>query len=194
MNVRMPRMPVLSVRRRIFGGFAIVLLLLLLLAAGALHSTEKVQGGAFRVSEDSAHAAEATDVAVQVREARARVVQYVLTGTMDDQKLAQSALTGLDQVTSRTQSQQDETIRQHIARYRRSVDATIEAVETRRTALERLLAVATEIRTIVSATVAILDRETDPAILNAGARMAQTFGDADATASRFLAMRSPAEA
>jgi CHASE3 domain sensor protein len=44
---------VLSVRRRIFGGFAIVLLLLALLAAGALHSTQKIGAEAARVSARS---------------------------------------------------------------------------------------------------------------------------------------------
>jgi hypothetical protein len=69
------RLLVLTVRRRIFGGFTIVLLLLALLAAEALHSTQKVGAEAARVSVDAARAAGATGVAVQVGEARARVVQ-----------------------------------------------------------------------------------------------------------------------
>ena len=85
-------------------------------------------------------------------------------------------------------------MRAPIARYRAAVDATIEAVETRRTAAERLVSTATEIRTIVSATVQLLDRETNPAILTAGARLAETFGETDAAGSRLLATRTPAEA
>jgi CHASE3 domain sensor protein len=96
MTRRTSRLLVLTVRRRIFGGFTIVLLLLALLAAGSLHSTQKVGAEAARVSEDAARAAHATGVAVQVGEARAQVVQYMLTGTMDDRKSAQEALAELD--------------------------------------------------------------------------------------------------
>ncbi len=184
---------VLSVRRRIFGGFAIVLLLLGLLAAGALHSTQKVGGEAARVSADAARAAVATGVAVLVREARAQVVQYMLTGTMDDQRSAQGALAELDR-TAAGAGTQEQQIRAPITRYRTAVDATIAAVEARRLAAERLTSTATEIRTIVSATVQLLDRETDQAILSAGARLAETFGETDAAASRLLATRTPAEA
>ncbi len=187
------RLLVLTVRRRIFGGFTIVLLLLALLAAGALHSTQKVGAEAARVSEDAARAADASRVAVQVGEARARVVQYMLTGSMDDQKSAQDVLAELDR-TAAGAGTQEQQMRAPIARYRAAVDATIEAVETRRTAAERLVSTATEIRTIVSATVQLLDRETNPAILTAGARLAETFGETDAAGSRLLATRTPAEA
>ena len=185
---------VLSVRRRIFGGFTIVLLLLALLAAGALRSTQKVGAEAARVSEDAARAADATGVAVQVGEARARIVQYMLTGAMDDQKSAQDALAELDRAAAGAAGRQDQHMRAPIARYRAAVDATIEAVEARRVAAERLVSTATEIRTIVSGTVQLLDRDTDPVILSAGVRLAETFGETDAAASRLLATRTPAEA
>jgi methyl-accepting chemotaxis protein len=188
------RLLVLTVRRRIFGGFTIVLLLLALLAAEALHSTQKVGAEAARVSVDAARAAGATGVAVQVGEARARVVQYMLTGTMDDQRSAQGVLAELDRAAGGAAGQQDQQMRAPIARYRAAVDATIVAIETRRTAAERLVSTATEIRTIVSATVQLLDRETSPVILAAGARLAETFGETDAAGSRVLAARTPAEA
>jgi len=146
---------VLTVRRRIFGGFTIVLLLLALLAAGALHSTQKVGAEAARVSEDAARAADATGVAVQVGEARARVVQYMLTGPMDDQRSAQGVLAELDRTAAAAGAQQEQQVRAPITGYRTAVDATIEAVDARRVAAERLVSTATEIRTIVSATVQI---------------------------------------
>jgi CHASE3 domain sensor protein len=129
MTRRTSRLLVLTVRRRIFGGFTIVLLLLALLAAGSLHSTQKVGAEAARVSEDAARAAHATGVAVQVGEARAQVVQYMLTGTMDDQKSAQEALAELDRSIAGAAGQQQQQMRAPIARYRGAVDATIEAVE-----------------------------------------------------------------
>jgi methyl-accepting chemotaxis protein len=194
MTRRTSRLLVLTVRRRIFGGFTIVLLLLALLAAGSLHSTQKVGAEAARVSEDAARAAHATGVAVQVGEARAQVVQYMLTGTMDDQKSAQEVLAELDRSIAGTTGQQQQQMRAPIARYRGAVDATIEAVEAQRVAAQHLVSTVTEIRTIVSATVQLLDRETGPAILTAGARLAETFGETDAAGSRLLATRTPAEA
>ena len=90
------RLFVLSVRRRVFGGFALVLALLGVLAAGALHGLDSVGGTAALVSRDSAQATAATDVALQVADARARVLQYVLSGITDDQAAAQAGLAGLD--------------------------------------------------------------------------------------------------
>ena len=81
----------LSVRKRIFGGFAVVLLLLALLAAVALRGMGQVGDGANRVSQDNALVTSATEVRLLVSEARARVVQYALTATMDDQKAAQAS-------------------------------------------------------------------------------------------------------
>ncbi len=83
-----------SVRKRIFGGFAVVLLLLAALAAITLRGMDAVSAGAGRVSQDSAQATASAEVALQVGEARALVVQYALTATMDDQKAAQASLTG----------------------------------------------------------------------------------------------------
>jgi len=88
--------PALTVRKRIFGGFAVVLVLLAILAGVALHGMQSVSAGATRTRADSAQAAAATELAMQVREAHARVLQYVLSGTIDDQKAAQASLAKLD--------------------------------------------------------------------------------------------------
>ena len=55
-------------------------------------------------------------------------------------------------------------------------------------------AAATELRTIVSATTQLLDRDTDPGLMVAAARLADTFGATDGAAFRFVASRTPAEA
>ena len=190
----MLRLPTLSVRRRIYGGFAVVLGLLALLAAAALRGTDSVAVGAARVSSESTRTTAASDVAAQVREARARVVQYVLSGSLDDQKSAQEMLAELDRSTTRAGAGQNQQLQAQTTRYRAAVDASIAAVEARRTAVERLIAASTEIRTVVSASVQVLDRESDPALLRAGTHLAASFGDTDAAASRFVANRTPAEA
>ena len=92
----------LSMRKRVFGGFAVVLVLLAALALVGLRGMESVRVGAARVSQDSAQANASTEVALQVADAHARVVQYALSATMDDQKVAQASLIRLDQTVERS--------------------------------------------------------------------------------------------
>jgi methyl-accepting chemotaxis protein len=186
-----------SVRKRIFGGFAVVLLLLAALAAITLRGMDAVNAGAGRVSQDRAQATASAEVALQVGEARALVVQYALTATMDDQKAAQASLIRLDQVIERTRgngSGSGSDLQALATRYRTAVDTTIAAVEARRSSTEQLQAAATELRTIVSGTTQVLDREADPGLATAAARLANSFGAADGDAARFTASRAPAEA
>ena len=177
----------LSVRGRIFGGFAIVLALLLMLALVSQRNIVSVRDGAGLVSADSAEATGAAEVALQVADAHARVVQYVLSASLDDEKLAQASLQRLDQATYG-----DPALRTLTASYRATVNATIAAVEARRTSVEQLVAVTLDARTIIAATVELLDRNPDPAVLHAGTHLAQLFGAADSAAFRFVAARSPA--
>ena len=187
----------LSVRKRIFGGFGVVLLLLVALAAVTLRGMGAVGAGAGRVSDDSAQAAASAEVALQVAEARALVVQYALTATMDDQKAAQASLARLDQTIEQSRGSADTAgsgLQALATRYRATVDATIAAVEARRTSVEQMQLAGTELRTIVSATVQALDRDADPALLATAARLADSFGAADGASARFVASRAPAEA
>ncbi len=179
----------LSVRRRIFGGFAIVLALLLASALISQRGIVSVRTGASRVSADSAQATSAAEVALQVADAHARVVQYVLSASLEDQRAAQASLQRLNQTIAGEPALQALT-----AGYLGTVNATIAAVEARRSSVEQLVAAALEARTIVAAMVEQLDRNTDPSVLHAGAHLAQLFGAADSASFRFAAARSPAEA
>jgi hypothetical protein len=85
-----------SVPVRIFGGFAIVLVLLAVLAVVALRGMDSVADGADRVSHDSIEASASSQVGLLVHEARAQIVQYALTGAVNDQKAAQLSLARLD--------------------------------------------------------------------------------------------------
>jgi methyl-accepting chemotaxis protein len=183
----------LSLRKRIFGGLAIVLLLLATLAAVALHGFEAVGIEAANVSRDSDQATAATGVALLVDEARAQVVQYALSANMDDERDAQRALTALDQAIRNTLDRETE-LRAPATRYRAAVDAAITAVEARRASVDELQAAETDLRTIVSAMVQLAGPDSDPALSAAVARVAGSFGSGDAAAMRFVASRTPADA
>jgi methyl-accepting chemotaxis protein len=183
----------LSVRKRVFGGFVVVLLLLAVLAAVALRGMDQVGDGARLVNQNSAEATAATEVGLLVSEARTRVVQYALTATMDDQKAAQASLASLDQAIEHGTGNAGD-LRRLITTYRASVDAAIAAVELRRTGIEQMMTAGTELRTIVSAVTQALDREEDASALRAAARLADSFGQSDSAATRFVASRAPADA
>ena len=192
---RMPGLLAPSVRKRIFGGFAVILLLLGALAGVALRGLASVGAGAGRVSQDSAQAAASAEIALLVGEARTLVIQYALTATMDDQQAAQASLGRLDEAIKRNGTDSTAGDLQGLAnRYRTAVDATIAAVEARRSAIEQMQAAATDLHTIVSATTQLLDRETDLVLLTAVARLAEGFGAADGASARFVASRTPAQA
>jgi methyl-accepting chemotaxis protein len=187
----------LSLRRRIFGGLGIVLLLFAASAVVASHGFDAVSVEATRVSRDSAQAAAATDVALRVGEARALVVQYALSATMDDLRAARDGVAALDQVIERTGdgiTAQGADLRGLATRYRNTVDATIAAVEARRSGFEQLQAAETDLRTIVSAMVRLVGQDADAGLTGAVARVAETFGTSDGAGMRFVAARTPAEA
>ena len=186
----LPKLLAPSVRKRVFGGFAAVLLLLAALAVVALRSLDAVGAGASRVSEESAQATALTGVALLVGEARARVVQYALSATMDDQKAAQASLTELGQAIGRSATGGE--LGPLAANYDAAVDAGIAAIEARRSSVEQMRGAATELRTIVSATTQLLDRDTEPVLMAAAARLADSFGASDGAAFRFVASRAPA--
>nr|WP_294528960.1 methyl-accepting chemotaxis protein [uncultured Rhodopila sp.] len=183
----------LSLRKRIFGGLTIVLLLLAVLAAVALRGFDTVGVEAARVSRDSASVTVATDVALRVGDARASTVQYALSATMDDQRAAESAVAALDQAIKNSSGAAGTDLLALATRYRTAVDATVAAVQARRSAIEQLQAAATDLRTIVSAMVRV-DGGGDAALPGAVARVADSFGFGDAAAMRFVASRAPADA
>jgi methyl-accepting chemotaxis protein len=183
-----------SVARRIFGGFAVVLLLLAVLAVVGLGNMRAVADKAARVSLDSARSADSTEVALLVGEARALASQYARSATMDDQKAAREGLARLARRLDGTGSAGSDELPALAARYIDAVTAEMEAVEARRLDVEQVRATATDLRTLVSAIVAALEREGDLAVVLAGAQAGQAFGQADSATWRFIALGMPAEA
>jgi methyl-accepting chemotaxis protein len=186
-----------SVRKRIFGGFAVVLLLLVALAVVALQGMDAVEAGARRVSQDSAQAITSAEIALLVAEARVRVGQYALSATMEDQKAAGASLLELGQAIERSKASTGNGGRglgPLAEQYRATVDTSIAMIEARRSGVEEMQTAATDLRTIVSATSQNLDSNSVPDLIVAAARLADTFGTADGAAFRFVASRTPREA
>ena len=187
-----------SVGKHIAGGFAVLLVLLVALAGVTLRLILPIDAGAARVRADSANAEVATAVSLDVSNAHVRVVQYALSATMADQKVAQDSLTRLDQAITASAARDgggrdDAGLAALAARYRRSADGTFAAVGQRRAAIERIRSAGTDIRTIASAIGQALESETDPDLVRGGARLVQGFQESDAASSRFLASRNPAD-
>ncbi len=200
-NDRLKTLLAPSLRKRIGGGFAVLLVLLVALAGVTFRLLVPIGADAGRVSADSIKAEAATLVSLQVGDARARVAQYALSGTMDDQTAAQASLARLDQAIAATAASAGGTegnrdqpgLAAFASGYRGSVDGTFAAVALRRASIERVQTTGTEIRTITSAIAQALEAETDPDLIRSGMRLAQRFQDCDIAASRFLASRSPAD-
>jgi len=194
-----PRLPAFriasSLRGRIFGGFAVVLLLLAALAAVAVFSTWVVEQDAARVGLDSSAAEAATEAALQVGEAHARVVQYALAATVANQHAAEASLSRLDQVIAgRGAAGGEDGLTPLVTAYRKTVAATFDAIGARRDAIERLQSVGTDLRTTTSAVAGRMEGETEPDLIRAGLGVSQQFSEADASASRFLVSHNPADA
>jgi len=184
-----------SVRQRIAGGFAVLLVLLVALAGVTFQLMAPVVADAGRVRHDSETAEAATAVSLQVSDVHARVVQYALSSSIADRKAAQDSLARLDQAIAQRAAGAGGQggVAALVSSYRTSVDSTFAAVELRRAAIERLQTSSAEIRTITSAIAQALEPETNAELVRSGLRLAQSFQEADAAASRFLASRSPAD-
>jgi methyl-accepting chemotaxis protein len=193
-----------SVRKRIFGGFAVVLVLLAVLGAVTFRLLVPVADGALRVRQSSTRAEAATTVSLQVSDTHARVAQYALSGAMGDRKAAEDSLGALDAAIASaadlglgdpaaTGDPASTAIGPLAARYRASIDGTFKAVEQRRAANEHIVASGTAIGTIMSGLAKALEAETDPELVRASLRLALSFHEADAAVARYLATHTPAD-
>jgi CHASE3 domain sensor protein len=89
---RLKTLCTLSVRKRIFGGFAVVLALLMALAGVSFHLMVPLDAVAARVREDSAKADAASAISQQVADAHAHVVQYALSANGQQAEVLTTAI------------------------------------------------------------------------------------------------------
>ena len=194
----------LSIRHRIFGGFAIVLILLTVLAAISLGSVAVIGARSGQVKQSAQTAGVIGDFALKVEDARARVLQYVLTENDGDLNLAKESLAQM-QASAGTLDALDASagkdsgalaqIKQAAEGYRLAVEGIVAAVGMRRVQSADLTKAATELRTILSALAGVLARDrAAPEAIEKGVRFLDGFQAGNSAANRFLLSRNPADA
>jgi methyl-accepting chemotaxis protein len=194
----------LSVLQRVAGGMGIILLLLTGLSINSWRTITAVYNKADYVDSSVTEAAAMTEFAARVSETRTRVTEYALSQNDNDLQTAQRALNRLkDEIQTVTEAYawaggHDDPIvgklRGLADRYRKSVAATIEAVNARRAHGTELVQSATELSTTVAAVVEALSHDPNNAgALDDAIRLMESFHSSDESATRFLASRDPAD-
>jgi methyl-accepting chemotaxis protein len=193
----------LSILQRVMGGMSIILLLLVGLSLYSWRTIIGVYDSAQNVNSTVTEGSPVTDFAVRVGDTRALVTQYGLSENDNDLQAAQRSLTRLqdsiwaigeayawagtdNSIVKRLQGLSD--------RYRTAVIATIDAINARRANSAELLQSATELSTTVAAVVETLAHDAkNVTALDDSIRLMEAFHSSDASATRFLASRNPAD-
>jgi methyl-accepting chemotaxis protein len=194
----------LSVGRRVSVGFGIILLLSVALSIISWRATGLIEIDAARVDSSVTEAVVISELVSRVGETHALVTQYALSENDGDLRAAQRSLEQLHNeaglVTEAYDSagaEEKSAINQLSTledRYRGTVNTTIQVINGRRTLASQFIKDATELRTIVSAIVENLARDAkSAAALDAAIRLIERFNGSNATATRFLASRNPAD-
>jgi methyl-accepting chemotaxis protein len=193
----------LSILQRVSGGMCIILLLLVGLSVNSWRTITAVYDKAEYVNSSVAKAAAVTEFAARVGETRAQVTQYALSENDSDLRAAQRSLERLqNEFRSVTEAYElagtDKVSVDQLGaladQYRNSVTATIDAINARRSNATELAQSATELDTTVAAIVEALthDGDNSSALVDA-IRLMEAFHSSNASATRFLASRNPAD-
>ncbi len=193
----------LSILQRVVGGICIILLLLVGLSVYSWRTISGIYDSAQAVNSTVSEASSVTDFVVGVGETRALVAQYALSENDNDLRAAQRSLTRLqDSIAAIEEAYAwagtDNSVVKKLQglgdQYRNSITATIEAINVRRMNSAELLQSATELSTTVAAVVEVLAHDANSAIaLDDAIRLMEAFHSSDASATRFLASRNPAD-
>ena len=193
----------LSILQRVTGGMCIILLLLVGLSANSWRTIAAVHDKAEYVNSSVAKAAAVTEFAARVGETRAQVTQYALSENDIDLRAAQRSLDRLqNEIRSVTEAYalagnddvSVDQLRGLADQYHNSITATIDAINTRRSNATELVQSATELNTTVAAIVEALAHDANNSgALDDAIRLMEAFHSSDASATRFLASRNPAD-
>jgi methyl-accepting chemotaxis protein len=194
----------LSVRQRVSGGFGVIISLLLALSILSLRATNFVKVDAANVDASVTEASAVSEFAARVGETHSLVTQYALSENDGDLLAARRSLERLHEKTllvaaafalAQTNDKSSvDGLRTLADHYRDSVNATIQVVDARRGFAAELVKDATELNTIVSAIVEALAHDAkNAAALDGAIRLIEDFSGSNATATRFLASRNPAD-
>ena len=193
----------LSILQRVSGGMGIILLLLVGLSISSWGTITAVHDKAQYVNSSMGESAAVTEFAARVGDTRARVTQYALSENDGDLHAAQRSLDLLqNQIRSVIEAYglagadnvSIDQMRGLADQYRNSVTATIDAINTRRSNTADLVQSGTELSTTIAAIVEALAHDASNAgALDDAIRLMEAFHSGNASATRFLASRNPAD-
>ncbi len=193
----------LSILQRVTGGMCIILLLLVGLSVNSWRTINEAYQQADNVDVSVAEAAALSQLAARVGETSTKVTQYALSESDVDLRAAQRALDQLQQqitevtaayVQAGSDSNAVDELRGLADRYRNSVSKTIDAIKARRANGAGLVQAATELSTTVAAIAETLAHDAgNPGALDDAIKLVEVFHGSNASATRFLASRNPAD-
>lgn len=193
----------LSILQRVSGGMCVILLLMVGLSVNSWRTITEVYDKAAYVNSSVAETAAVTELAARVGETRSEVAQYALSENDSDLRIAQRSLDRLqeniDSVReAATWGGSDNSIVDQLKglvdQYRNSVVATIDTINARKANGIALVESATELNTTVAAIVESLAHDSnDASALDDAIRLMEAFHSSNASATRFLVSRNPAD-
>lgn len=193
----------LSILQQVMGGMSIILLLLVGLSLYSWRTITGIYDSAQNVNSTVTEGSPVTDFAVRVGDTRALVTQYGLSENDNDLQAAQRSLTRLQDsiwaigeayAWAGTDNSIVKKLQGLADRYRTAVIATIDAINARRANSAELLQSATELSTTIAAVVETLAHDANNVTaLDDSIRLMEAFHSSDASATRFLASRNPAD-
>jgi methyl-accepting chemotaxis protein/CHASE3 domain sensor protein len=193
----------LSILQRVSGGMCVILLLLVGLSVNSWRTITEVYNKASYVNSSVAETAAVTELATRVGETRSEVAQYALSENDSDLRIAQRSLHRLQEdidsvreaaVWGGSDAGIVDQLKSLVDKYRNSVVATIDTIDARKANGIALVESATELNTTVAAIVETLAHDSnDASALDDAIRLMEAFQSSDASATRFLASRNPAD-
>jgi methyl-accepting chemotaxis protein len=181
----------------------IILLLLVGLSVNSWRTVTALYDQAEYVNSSVAEAAAVTQFAARVGETHQQVTQYALSENDSDLRSAQRSLDRLPAeiqtvAGAYAEAGSDNSIVNNLRsladQYRISVTATIDAINARRANGAKLVQGVTELSTTVAAIVeAIAHDANNASMLDDAIRLMEGFHSSNASATRFLASRNPAD-
>ncbi len=194
----------LSVRQRVFGGFALVICVFLAAVGIALRGVAVVDEQSSSVAQSAAIVGKISDLADQAGDAQMRMLQYALSENDTDLQATRQALSRFAATAASMKAEMaarsgdfpgaDEIFAAQ-ERYQSTAEGTIRAITARRAAATEFMKETTELRTIVSAIPPALMRENAASdVASTSFRLLEAFHAGNTAAARFLATRNPADA
>ena len=196
------RIQSLSIKVRLYGGFAIVLLLLGTVAFIAASSLTTVEHRVGPVEAGTRLATAVADFVERQLEVRVQVATYTVSGSAEDLDRLKRATAALSESLKRLEQLPLATelsalrgqVSSSIAEYLKLLDETLQAIARRKTAADQLVKTGAALTNASTALFDQLEKEGRPELMGAGARIMENLQAALRAADQFLLTRTPASA